>query len=181
MVRGMRCYVDYTCGHSYRAWSWLRGVDAEIEWRTFSLKEVNRDPGSPRAFELRESVSVLALALAHAAREHDFRRYHTAAFEAFHASRVSREDLLAAAAGAGVDTAAIDEADLFAGVAREHDEARERWGIFGTPTVISDDSVAFLRFEEIPTDSSLLDRIRRLARPEGVTIRITAEGAESTG
>ncbi|HVL89041.1 MAG TPA: hypothetical protein VM841_02275, partial [Actinomycetota bacterium] len=98
----MRCYVDYTCGHSYRLWSWLRGLNTGLDWRTFSLKEVNREPDEPRAFENLGSISVLALALSHAARNAGFLRYHGAAFEAFHAGRVAEEDLLVLAAQAGV-------------------------------------------------------------------------------
>ena len=55
-------------------------------WRTFSLKEANRDPASssPLAVPKAESVSVLALALAHAARVAGCDRYHRAVFRAMH-------------------------------------------------------------------------------------------------
>lgn len=176
----MRCYVDYTCGHSFRVWSWLRTLDVDVDWRTFSLKEVNRAADAPRAFDDTGSISVLALALAHAARDHDFLRYHAAAFDGFQDRHLTRDELLGFAADAGVPIDRLDPSRLIAQVRDEHDEARTRWGMFGTPTIIDDDSVAFLRLVAVPAGDDALPvwlHVRELARTDGGTIHIDSTSA----
>lgn len=175
---------DYTCPYSYRAFRWFSRLqesvpDLEVRWATFSLKEANRDADSPSPFDDPEisSASVLALALAHAARQADFARYHTAVFEAMQARRVGEADLLAAAADAGVDTGAFDlERRQWLGrVAEEHRDARAR-GVFGTPTLAFDDALAFVKLAELPPagdDAEVWNSLCVLARchPEFVEIK----------
>lgn len=184
MVPVMRCYVDYTCGHSYRAWSWLKTLDADIDWRTLSLKEINRDPDGPRAFDDLGSISVLALALAHAARDADFLRYHDTVFESFHSGRVNDDVLLAIARDAGVATDTLDRETLFEQVRAEHDEARERWDVFGTPTLIVDDRPAFLRFEQAPDGdcaATLWERTLSMVHDGARTLRLSATQVNPAG
>lgn len=156
----VNCYYDYTCPYSYRAFVWLEAVRAagphlEVFWRTFSLKELNREPGSPSAFADAEnaSVSVLALALAQAAREVDFDRYHRAVFSAMHAEgrRLGQDDLLRFAAEAGVDGEGLDWSRWLGALATEHREGAARFGVFGTPTLVLDgEAVVFLKLAEPP-------------------------------
>jgi predicted DsbA family dithiol-disulfide isomerase len=163
-------YYDYTCTYSYRAMHWLDGVPGiVVTWKTFSLKEVNRKPEEPSFVEAESphSRSVFALALAHAAREADFDRYHRAVFEAMHAEerRLTEQDLLAMAASAGVDVEAF-EASRAAWVARvgaEHRDAVARWGAYGTPTLILDDAAGYVQLAEVPgTEEAALDLLRAL-------------------
>jgi predicted DsbA family dithiol-disulfide isomerase len=156
-------FYDYTCEYSYRAWRWLDAAapaaGIEASWRTFSLRETNRDPGTPSLFDDPEvsSVSVFGLALAHAARkEGDFLRYHRAVFEAMHGEhrKMAHDDLLAMASDAGVDADAFrrDRARWARAAADEHARAVEEWGVFGTPTLVLDGRApVFLRLAEPPT------------------------------
>jgi predicted DsbA family dithiol-disulfide isomerase len=160
------CYFDYTCPYSYKALTWLRaarggGADLEVAWRTFSLKEANRDPGTPSPFDDPgiSSVSVLALALAHAARQAagpaDFDRYHLAVFQAMQVQRrrLDERALLELAGAAGVDVAAFDHdrARWLGAVAAEHRQAAGRLGVFGTPTlVLEGGAVIFIKLATPP-------------------------------
>jgi predicted DsbA family dithiol-disulfide isomerase len=158
-------YFDYTCQYCFRAHNWLRMVrektdDIELKWATFSLKEVNRDQNGPSVFEDKRisSLSVLALALSHAARQVDFDRYHNSVFEAMHSGeRLKRADVLKLAADAGVDVHAFDKERerWLAEVEREHNEGVSRWSVFGTPTlVLGEDAGVWLKLTNVPTDHS---------------------------
>ncbi|HJR19174.1 MAG TPA: DsbA family protein [Actinomycetota bacterium] len=161
MPDALAVYFDYTCRYSYRAMHWLDLIpDLTVEWRTFSLKEVNKEPDEPSWLQADStpSLSVLAQALAHAAREGDFGRYHHAVFEAMHGEerRLSEDDFYALAAEAGVDVEAF-KAERGAWVARvgaEHYDAAERLGAYGTPTVVLDGAASYIRLAEVPGSES---------------------------
>jgi len=166
-------YFDFTCGYSYRAMHWLDLIPGlTVEWRTFSLKEVNREPDeSWLEATSPPSVSVFAQALAHAVRAGDYNRYHHAVFEAMHGEhlRLSEEEFLALAADAGADVDAFNK-DRGAWVARvgdEHYDAVERLGAYGTPTVLLDGAAAYLRLAEFPRSEkearTILEGLRGLA------------------
>jgi predicted DsbA family dithiol-disulfide isomerase len=177
-ARQLTVYYDYTCRYSYRALHWLdlareARPELEVSWSTFSLKEVNRDPEEqPWVMATSPpSVSVFALALAHAAREADFDRYHRAVFEAMHGEerKIGDEELLKFAADAGVDPerAATDRGRWVASVGGEHRDAVARLGVYGTPTLFQRDSGTYLRLHEIPPSPddaiALLDSLAGLA------------------
>ena len=154
-------YYDYTCQYSYRAMHWMDHVRAarptlDIRWATFSLKEVNRSEDEPSFVTAASppSISVYALALAHAARSADFEEYHRTVFEQMQGEgRHLDDDALAAIAErAGVDREAVesDRARWVAEVGAEHKEAVARWGVYGTPTLILDGAAAFVRLKEVP-------------------------------
>lgn len=154
----VKIYYDYSCPYSYRAFQWFRRLqttvpDLEVVWATFSLKEAKRDSSEPSPFDGPDisSVSVLALALAHAARQADFAGYHQAVFDAMQARRLDEGDVLAAAADAGVDTGAfdLDRQQWLGRLAEEHGEA-QAFGVFGTPTLAIDDALAFVKLAELP-------------------------------
>jgi predicted DsbA family dithiol-disulfide isomerase len=156
----VKIYYDYTCPYSYRAFRWFRRLQEkvpglEVRWATYSLKEANRGVSSPSPFDDPgiSSISVLALALAHVARLADFDCYHQAVFDAMQAGRVDQGNLLAAAGDAGVDTDAfeLDRQRWLRLVAEEHAEAKAL-GVFGTPTLVFDDAVAFVKLAELPPD-----------------------------
>jgi protein-disulfide isomerase-like protein with CxxC motif len=150
-------YYDYTCTYSYRAMHWLDRVPGvSVDWKTFSLKEVNRKADEPSFVEADSphSRSIFALALAHAAREADFDRYHRAVFEAMHAEerRLTDSDLLGMAASAGVDVEAFEASrgSWVARVGAEHRDAVARWGAYGTPTLILDGAAGYVQLAEVP-------------------------------
>ena len=181
-------FFDYTCPYSYRALPWIEAVvrgagDVAVCWRTFSLKEANRDHGTPSPFDDPEisSISVLALALAQAAREADFDRYHRSVFEAMHddGRRLSMGELLALAAAAGVDVAAFerDRARWLAAVAQDHRDGVVRFGVFGTPTLVLDEGeVVFVKLASTPQAGQELgpwESLRTVAKcfPELIEIK----------
>lgn len=155
-------FFDYTCPYSYRVLTWidavvLSGGDVDVCWRTFSLKEANHDHDSPSPFDDREisSISVLALALAHAARNAEFDRYHRSVFEAMHRDghRLGEGELMALAAAAGVDVATFDQqrSRWLTAVAQDHREGVVRYGVFGTPSlVLEDGEVVFVKLASTP-------------------------------
>ena len=185
----MTVYYDYTCSYSYKALHWFdraREADPsfEVRWATFSLKEVNRPPDEPSTLDdpATTSLSVLALALAHAAREADFDRYHRAVFEAMHADlkRLSVEELLGFAAAAGVDVGAFDRdrGSWIARLAAEHRDAVAKWGMYGTPTLLLNDAAAFVRLREIPGAAQsvgLLDDLRSLSTRPAALVELYRE------
>jgi 2-hydroxychromene-2-carboxylate isomerase len=167
-------YFDYTCRYSYRAMHWLDRVaaarpDVHVDWRTFSLKEVNRPEDEPPYLRAgaEPSVSVLALALSHAARDADFSRYHHAVFEAMHGEerKLGEEDLLTIAKDAGVID--FDRDRWTASVGAEHKEAVAMRGVYGTPTLIFGGAGSYIRLTDFPeTDEealALLDSVAGIA------------------
>src|SRR5688572_3010347 len=172
MPDALTVYFDFTCGYSYRAMHWLALIpDLAVEWRTFSLKEVNREPGeSWLEATSPPSVSVFAQALGHAARAGDYDRYHHAVFEAMHGEhrRLSEEEFLeiAAAAGADVDDFNRDRGAWVARVGAEHYDAVERLGAYGTPTVALEGAAAYVRLTEVPHNEAdartIVDGLRGL-------------------
>ncbi|MGH9199501.1 MAG: DsbA family protein [Acidimicrobiia bacterium] len=159
----LKVFYDYTCGHSYRVKKWFDIVTSkegvQIEWKTMSLKEFNREEGEPSVFEDPglESISVLALALAHAVRGADFAAYHDAIFDAIHEEhrRLAPEDIMDMAKSAGMKLETFEEnaQKLLEGVVREHHEGLHKWNAFGTPTVVFDDEVAvYLESFDLPHD-----------------------------
>jgi 2-hydroxychromene-2-carboxylate isomerase len=170
----VECYFDYTCSYSYRAWLWLQrlqGVRRELEvsWRSFVLKEVNREPNQPSALEgpAIDSVAVLALAAGAALRGSDsWLRYHDTVFRAMHSGgpRPAADEVLLIAAEAGLDVAVFknEQETWLTQVAGEHADALRQWGVFGTPTlVLGEEAAVYLKLEEVPhsSDGELWDAL----------------------
>ena len=181
-------FFDYTCPYSYRVLPWIDAVvradrDVAVSWRTFSLKEANRDHDSPSPFDDPEisSISVLALALAQAAREAEFDRYHRSVFEAMHRDgrRLGEGELLALAAAAGVDVATFEQERprWLTAVAQDHREGVARYGVFGTPSLVLDDGeVVFVKLASTPQrgqELGLWESLRTVAQcfPELIEIK----------
>ncbi len=184
----VKVFFDYTCPYSYRVLPWIEAVvragrDVAVCWRTFSLKEANHDQGTPSPFDDPEisSISVLALALAHAARKAEFDRYHRSVFEAMHRDgrRLGEGELLALAAAAGVDVATFEQERprWLAAVAQDHREGVARYGAFGTPTLVLDEGeVVFVKLSSTPQpgqELGLWESLRTVAQcfPEFVEIK----------
>ena len=181
-------FFDYTCPYSYRALPWIEtvvgaGRDVAVCWRTFSLKEANHDHDSPSPFDDPEisSISVLALALAHAAKKAEFDRYHRSVFEAMlgDGRRLGEDELLALAAAAGVDVAMFEQERprWLAAVAQDHREGVVRYGVFGTPTLVLDEGeVVFVKLASTPQrgqELGLWQSLRTVAQcfPELIEIK----------
>ena len=131
---------------------WLRAVRAEIgdelppvEWRGFSLEEVNREGDGPRAWEAPEGEgsTLVAFRGAEAARRQGaeaFDGYHHALLALRHEQgmELDRAATIRAAVETGVDLerfeADLDAPDALAALARDH-EGGTALGVFGTPTL----------------------------------------------
>ncbi len=164
-------YFDYTCPYSYTAAVWLRQVEAcerdlTTEWRPFILKEVNRAPGEGAPFweqaEAARTRTGLAFIAGQAAVRQDRAAYHRFRFllqSAFHEQHLDIRQLdvlesLAAEAELDVArfTADRQEPGLLQEAGRSHQEAVERYGVFGTPTLVFPSGCAvYLKLAQAPT------------------------------
>lgn len=168
MASSVSCYFDFTCGYSYRFWSWfrqLRQLDTrlEVEWLPFVLKEVNRPEGKPSllAGPKIESVAVFALAAAEAMRGLPRAEgFMSELFVAMHSGdeRPGRDELATLADRSGLDVVRFLEEEAFwiERVRQSHVGAIGRWGVFGTPTlVLGDAAPMYLKLVEVPTEDHL--------------------------
>jgi protein-disulfide isomerase-like protein with CxxC motif len=125
-------------------------TDLNITWKAFLLEQVNSRRGAdwkawqdPR-FTSRDMPPHEAAKsiLAHHGEE-VFKQYHMALFRAYHVDKrdiANPLELIAIAREQGIDTAALAE-DLRTRrfkeeIGQDHDEADEKYDIFGVPTVI---------------------------------------------
>ncbi|MDP9373322.1 MAG: DsbA family protein [Chloroflexota bacterium] len=130
---------------------------------------------------------MLALQLAKAAQEAGadvFERYHIGLYDAMQGEgrRVAATALIAMAGAAGVDVARFEtereQGRWLREVARDHREGSERWGVFGTPTLVFDGEAAvYIKFTEPPASPSgaaeVFDALLCLAKchPELIEIK----------
>jgi predicted DsbA family dithiol-disulfide isomerase len=148
------------------------GERLDITWKHFSLEQVNSDNGpewkvwdQPDTYS---SKSLVALRAGEAARRQGaeaFERFHLDLLTARHGGngRISLDQidpLLAVAGGAGLDAGRLrqDMADpaLLDSIARDHTDAVERLGVFGTPTfVFENGGTAYLKLFIPPPDDSI--------------------------
>jgi protein-disulfide isomerase-like protein with CxxC motif len=134
-----------------------RGRDWDVTFHAFSLSQVHVEEGEPPVWESPEAASgLLALQWGVAVRDSFPERFpavHRALFSARHDQGLdikSEEVVRGAVAATGIDVDAVAEV-VASGkplgvVAGEHTEAVERWGVFGVPTFIHDDTATFIRF-----------------------------------
>ncbi len=135
------------------------GRDWQVTFRPFSLAQAHVADGEPPVWDRPEPGSgVLALQWGLAVRDampELFPAVHRALFAARHDRGLDIKDeavLAEAVAAVGADPDAV--AEIVAGggprkvLAVEHDEAVERWEVFGVPTFIMGDEAVFVRFME---------------------------------
>ena len=144
----------------------LRRTGRSPRWRYFSLTQVNsgRDdkPDGWTLWSAPESEHVhgrAAFRAAEAARRQDrFDAMHVALLQARHEDKQDLDDpavLEDCARAAGLDQERFErdlaEPDLLDAVRRDHEEAVERYKVFGTPTFVGESGQAFyLRLREVP-------------------------------
>ena len=156
-------YFDFTCAYSYRAWLWFErmssdGANLRLDWRPFVLKEVNRNEGAPSLLTGPKitSVAVLALAVGEALTDKSAAEsYRAKMFHSMHAGsdRPSREEILRTAIEFGLNHDAFrdDEAGWLGTVRESHQEAVTTLGVFGTPTLVAENSGAmYVKLENLP-------------------------------
>ncbi len=163
-------YFDYTCAFSYVVAVWLREVEAlardlTIEWRPFIVKEINRPAGEDvpfweQASAPRSRTGLAFIAGQAAARQGSdvYDRFRFALQAAFHVQHqdIRRPGVLEAIADeAGLDVARFNtdrqEAGLLWEIGQSHQEAVERYAMFGTPTLVfSNGCAVYLKLAQPP-------------------------------
>lgn len=149
------------------------GDDLEINWRHFSLEQINSKEGPDwKVWErkgLREARALLASAAGEAARRQGdkdaFHRFHMALLTARHAGdRVPLNQdapLIEIAEKAGLDVERfkkdLDDPEILAAVAADHEAATTpEMGIFGTPTFLFENGhAAYMKTFIPPADEAV--------------------------
>lgn len=188
-------YFDYTCSYSYAVALWLRQVeqsvpDLQSEWRPFILKEINRSPHESRHFWEQERAARTRTGLAFIAGQAAMRqgpalyeRFRFALQTAFHEEHrdIRRPGVLEAIAdAAGLDVARFNvdrqNPELLQEAGQSHQEAVERYAVFGTPTLIyPTDCAVYLKLAQAPQGAEaerVFILIRELIEEHGVVKEI---------
>ena len=157
------------------------GPRLQVNWKYFSLEQVNEDAGEgrniwdePPGYKPR---GLLAFKAAEASR-----RQGAAAFERFHLNLLIERhekgrksltqeviDDAARAAGLDLDRLHRDMADpaVLQALARDHTEAVEQFGVFGTPTILFEGGhPVYLKMRPAPPageEVDVFESVRRLA------------------
>ena len=161
-------FYDYFCPFVYRASVLLQNVgrssaiSLDVNWRYFSLAQVNSKDDGWTAWGAPQSAHVLgrlAFQAAEAARRQDaFERLHTPLLEARHRDRLDLDQIevverVAVDSGLDLKRFRKDLADpkILEALERDHTQARNEHGVFGTPTfVFPDGASAYVRLAEAP-------------------------------
>ncbi len=158
-------FFDYTCPYSRRLSDLLDALGATgVRWQPFVLAEQNRDePGPPvwaRPTALtRPALLALALHETVIADRGDADGFRREVFAAFGERRVGPEELYAAAEAAGVRPDEHTLRKKLLSVAACHELGRAA-GVFGTPTVVTDDGrLGFLKLTGLPADAHARRRL----------------------
>jgi predicted DsbA family dithiol-disulfide isomerase len=186
-------FYDYLCPFVYRAAEMLDSVresgerEVEVTWRYFSLSQVNSRRESWTAWDAPTGELVpgrLAFAAAEAARrQSNFDVIHMALLRARHRDRLDLDDpqtveKLAADSGLDMDRFKHDLAapDILGALARDHEEGRGTYGVFGTPTLVfTNGSAAYVRLAQPPANGDavrILDEIVSVAAREPAILEI---------
>ena len=149
-----------------------KGEVLDVDWKSFSLDQVNSRHGpewkvweQPKGQQGRSLLSLISGKAALRQGKELFQRYHLALLEARHGGngRIAldqAEPLADVARDARLDVERFREdmqdPELLRAVARDHTEAVEEHGVFGTPTfVFENGSAVFLKSFIPPPDDSV--------------------------
>jgi len=190
----LELFYDYNCPFVYRAAEMLESVresgerQVEVAWRYFSLSQVNSRQGPAwTVWGAPASETVqgrLAFAAAEAARRQGrFGDLHMPLLRARHRDRQNLDDLavvekVAKRSGLDLDRFRADLADpgILQALARDHQEARARHGVFGTPTLVfTNGAAAYVRLAQPPLNGEavrVLDEIVAVAVREPSILEI---------
>lgn len=195
-------YVDYLCPYAHAGASWLREVRSqlggalEIKWRFFPLEQVNSKYGpewkvweQPLDHRTRGWEGFRAAVAALNQGEDAFERFHFAWFSALHDTPVGvkRPTVFEVAEKVGLDMEQFERdfsnPDLWVRVAEDYEYGREKFGVFGTPTIVFPNGAsAYLQtrpapppcealevwedFVELVADRPYIKEIKRPIKPE---------------
>ena len=143
------------------------GDRLDITWKHFSLEQVNSPEGAPKVWEMpdiTEGQALVAQVASEAAKRQGtelFERFHLALMVARHGGKGrirlnDPEPILALAVENGLDADRLreDMADpaMAQAVGRDHTEAVDEHGVFGTPTFVFEDGAAIYLKALVPPD-----------------------------
>jgi len=190
-------FYDYNCPFVYRSALMLDSVrtsgerDVKVNWRFFSLTQVNYRPGSAEdawtvwgAADSEHVRGRLAFKAAEAARRQGaFDSFHLALLHARHRDGLDLESAgvvehIAEEVGLDVERLRDDLADpdILRGLERDHQEGRTRYGVFGTPTyVFPGGAAAYVRLADAPSGADavgIFDRIVGVTEDEPAILEI---------
>ena len=166
---------DYLCpfarnAHEHLASALRAGATWDVRFSFFSLAQVHVQEGQPSVWEDAEKHPGLLAGMAGiVVRDRQPERFleaHTALFAARHDKGLDlrERDVVAGALDeVGIDGAAVlseVEAGWPVETARaEHDEAVERWAVFGVPTFVIGERAVFIRFMHRPEGDAKLAEV----------------------
>ena len=184
-------FYDYTCPFVYRASVLLQNVgpasQPQVTWRYFSLAQVNSKDDAWTVWDAPTSEPVkgrLAFSAAEAARRQSrFEGFHMPLLLARHRDRLDIDDVevvehVAVESGLDLEQFRKDLADpaILESLARDHQEAVSRHGVFGTPTfVFPDGAAAYVRLREAPDPAEsrrVFERLLSIAADEPSILEI---------
>ena len=181
-------YFDFTCPFSYQTALWVKDVSElmgsdvmAVRWRFFSNAQANKDDSEGNAWDSAAAPGMAAFAAGGAAYqlggEDALLKFYLALGRLYHEEGQSTGEqgpIEQAWQEAGLDAAllavALDGSNL-AGMQKlqqDHTEAVEKYGAFGTPTLVFEEHRAFfLKIKSRPGDIAdaleLFQHIQRLA------------------
>ena len=146
-------HFDVMCPWAYQTAKWIREVretvPLEIEWRFFSLEEINREEGKKHPWEREWSYGWGMMRVAAMLRRESMDtcdRFYEAAGRALHEEsrkphrpEVAEEICCELGVDPAVVQAAIDDPTTHDDVRADHDAVVTRGGGFGVPTLVFDD------------------------------------------
>jgi predicted DsbA family dithiol-disulfide isomerase len=153
-----------------------QGRDVEVDWRYFSLAQVNSEVEGWTVWKAPADEDVrgrLAFQAAEAARRQDaFDRVHLPLLEARHLDKLElsdREVVLDVAARAGLDPDRferdLNDPRILDALARDHQRAVADHSVFGTPTIVfPNGGAAYVRLRPAPDGDAALEVFDELTR-----------------
>ena len=190
-VMRFEVFYDYMCPFVYRASVLLQNVgpasQPQVTWRYFSLAQVNSKDDAWTVWDAPTSEPVkgrLAFEAAEAARRQSrFEGFHMPLLLARHRDRLDIDDVevvehVAVESGLDLEQFRKDLADpaILESLARDHQEAVSRHGVFGTPTfVFPDGAAAYVRLRETPDPAEsqrVFERLLSIAAAEPSILEI---------
>ena len=190
-VMRFEVFYDYMCPFVYRASVLLQNVgpasQPQVTWRYFSLAQVNSKDDAWTVWDAPTSEPVkgrLAFEAAEAARRQSrFEGFHMPLLLARHRDRLDIDDVevvehVAVESGLDLEQFRKDLADpaILESLARDHQEAVSRHGVFGTPTfVFPDGAAAYVRLREAPDPAEsqrVFERLLSIAEAEPSILEI---------
>lgn len=146
----LECFIDPMCPYAFQAGRWLRALqrsgDVDVQWRFFSLEEINHEPGKKHPWERAWSYGWSQMRIGVLMRrsgQQAVGRWYEGVGEAFHVHGRRTHDPAvhrAVLAELGFDPAVLDAALADPSTADEvradHEYAVGVLGAFGVPTIV---------------------------------------------